>query len=280
MRIRSRRSAPSSKPAARSSARGRPRPAGRHAEVVALDAAGERARGATMYVTLEPCAHWGTTPPCADRIIEAGVARVVIGARDPNPEAAGGVERLRAAGVEVELTDSLRGAPPARGVPHVGRLGRPFVIYKVAMTLDGRVTVPGERWVSGPESRRLVHRAARPGRRGRGRRRDRARRPSRASTRATSRRRRASRGGSSSRAGRCRRGSTARAAHRPAARRAASAGRRRASSRSCSRAARRSRRRSSPRAWSTRCSSSSRPPWRGRGSRRSLRYRRRSRCRT
>ena len=81
--------------------------AGRHAEVVALDMAGERARGATMYVTLEPCAHWGTTPPCTDRIIEAGVARVVIGARDPNPEEAGGVERLRAAGVDVEVTDAF-----------------------------------------------------------------------------------------------------------------------------------------------------------------------------
>lgn len=131
--------------------------AGRHAEVVALAAAGERARGGTMFVTLEPCAHWGTTPPCADRIIESGVTRVVIGARDPNPEAAGGIEKLRAAGIEVELTDSLA----ARRLHEVFRtragLGRPFVIYKVAVTLDGRVTVPGERWVSGPESRRLVH---------------------------------------------------------------------------------------------------------------------------
>jgi diaminohydroxyphosphoribosylaminopyrimidine deaminase / 5-amino-6-(5-phosphoribosylamino)uracil reductase len=130
---------------------------GRHAEVVALDAAGERARGATMFVTLEPCAHWGTTPPCADRVIEAGVARVVIGARDPNPEAAGGIERLQAAGVGVELTDSFE----ARRLHEVfrtrARLGRPFVIYKVAMTLDGRIEVPGERWVSGVESRRLVH---------------------------------------------------------------------------------------------------------------------------
>jgi diaminohydroxyphosphoribosylaminopyrimidine deaminase / 5-amino-6-(5-phosphoribosylamino)uracil reductase len=131
--------------------------AGRHAEVVALDAAGERARGATMYVTLEPCAHWGTTPPCADRIVEAGVARVVIGARDPNPEAAGGVERLQAAGVDVEVTDAFE----ARRLHEVFRTSagqrRPFVIYKVATTLDGRVTVPGGRWVSGPASRRLVH---------------------------------------------------------------------------------------------------------------------------
>ena len=131
--------------------------AGRHAEVVALDAAGERARGGTMHVTFEPCAHWGTTPPCVDRIIEAGVARVVIGARDPNPEAAGGIERLQAAGVEVELADSFE----ARRLHEVFRtwaaLRRPFVIYKVAVTLDGRAAVPGERWVSGAASRRLVH---------------------------------------------------------------------------------------------------------------------------
>jgi diaminohydroxyphosphoribosylaminopyrimidine deaminase/5-amino-6-(5-phosphoribosylamino)uracil reductase len=110
-----------------------------------------------MYVTLEPCAHWGTTPPCADRVVEAGIARVVIGARDPNPEAAGGIERLRAAGVEVELTDSFE----SRQLHEVFRtwitLGRPFVTFKAAVSLDGRMAVPGERWVSGPESRRLVH---------------------------------------------------------------------------------------------------------------------------
>src|SRR2546428_9391957 len=82
---------------------------GRHGEVVALDAAADRARGATLYVTMEPCAHWGTTPPCADRIAEAGVARVVAGSRDPNREAAGGFERLRAARVEVELLASFEG---------------------------------------------------------------------------------------------------------------------------------------------------------------------------
>jgi diaminohydroxyphosphoribosylaminopyrimidine deaminase/5-amino-6-(5-phosphoribosylamino)uracil reductase len=130
---------------------------GRHAEAVALDAAGERARGATMFVTLEPCAHWGTTPPCADRVIEAGVARVVIGARDPNPEAAGGIERLQAAGVEVELTDSFEARRLHEVFRSSTRLARPFVTYKVAMTLDGRIEVPGERWVSGVESRRLVH---------------------------------------------------------------------------------------------------------------------------
>jgi diaminohydroxyphosphoribosylaminopyrimidine deaminase/5-amino-6-(5-phosphoribosylamino)uracil reductase len=131
--------------------------AGRHGEIVALDRAGERARGATLYVTMEPCAHHGSTPPCADAVIEAGVARVVVGARDPNPEAAGGVERLRAAGVEVELVDSVE----SRQLNEAWRTwvvrGRPFVTLKVAVTLDGRVTVPGMRWVTGEESRRRVH---------------------------------------------------------------------------------------------------------------------------
>src|SRR4029077_11766497 len=80
---------------------------GRHGEIVALEAAGDAARGADLYVTMEPCAHHGTTPPCTEAILAAGVARVVVGSRDPNPEAAGGVERLREAGVEVELADSF-----------------------------------------------------------------------------------------------------------------------------------------------------------------------------
>jgi diaminohydroxyphosphoribosylaminopyrimidine deaminase/5-amino-6-(5-phosphoribosylamino)uracil reductase len=131
--------------------------AGRHAEVVALEAADEDARGATMYVTLEPCAHHGTTPPCADALIAAGVARVVFGARDPNPEAAGGEERLRAAGIEVEYVDSSESRVLNEAWRTWVTLGRPFVIYKAAMTLDGSLEVPGERWVSGEESRRLVH---------------------------------------------------------------------------------------------------------------------------
>jgi diaminohydroxyphosphoribosylaminopyrimidine deaminase / 5-amino-6-(5-phosphoribosylamino)uracil reductase len=130
---------------------------GRHAEIVALDAAGERASGATLYVTLEPCAHHGTTPPCADAIVAAGVERVVFAARDPNPEAAGGEERLRAAGVDVEFVDWFE----ARALNEAWRTWvtkqRPFVTYKAAVTLDGRVTVPGQRWLSGEESRRLVH---------------------------------------------------------------------------------------------------------------------------
>lgn len=131
--------------------------AGRHAEVVALAAAGERARGATLYVTLEPCAHHGTTPPCTNAILDAGIERVVFGARDPNPEAAGGEDVLRAAGVDVEFVDWFE----ARQLNEAWRTWvtrqRPFVIYKAAMTLDARLTVPGRRWVSGEESRRLVH---------------------------------------------------------------------------------------------------------------------------
>jgi diaminohydroxyphosphoribosylaminopyrimidine deaminase / 5-amino-6-(5-phosphoribosylamino)uracil reductase len=129
-----------------------------HAEVAALEAAGERARGATLYVTLEPCAHEGRTPPCADAVIAAGVAQVVAAVGDPNPKVEGrGFARLRAAGVEVEVVDLWE----ARQQNEAWRVwvsrGRPFVTYKVAMTLDGRVTVPGSRWVTGEESRRLVH---------------------------------------------------------------------------------------------------------------------------
>jgi diaminohydroxyphosphoribosylaminopyrimidine deaminase/5-amino-6-(5-phosphoribosylamino)uracil reductase len=130
---------------------------GRHGEVVALDAAGAAAEGATLYVTMEPCTHRGRTPPCVDRVLAAKVARVVAASRDPNTEAAGGLEHLRAHGVEVELHDSFE----ARQVNEAWRTwvtrGRPFVIYKVAATLDGRVTVADGRWVSGEASRHRVH---------------------------------------------------------------------------------------------------------------------------
>jgi diaminohydroxyphosphoribosylaminopyrimidine deaminase/5-amino-6-(5-phosphoribosylamino)uracil reductase len=131
--------------------------AGRHAELVALDAAGDRARGATLYVTLEPCAHHGTTPPCVDAIVERGVERVVFASRDPNPRAAGGELRLREAGVDVELADFREARVQNEAWRTWVSQGRPFVIYKAAVTLDGRVAVPGERWVTGPESRRRVH---------------------------------------------------------------------------------------------------------------------------
>ena len=136
------------------------RKGGPHAEVIALDAAGERARGGTLYVTLEPCRSFGATPPCTRAVLESGVAKVVVAALDPNPAAGGGLEELRAAGVDVELADGAV-AQLARLQNEAWRtwvsLGRPFVTYKAAVTLDGRVTVPGSRWVSGTHSRHLVH---------------------------------------------------------------------------------------------------------------------------
>jgi len=130
----------------------------RHAEVAALEQAGEKARGATLYVTLEPCSHHGRTPPCADAVVAAGVARVVVGARDPNPVVDGrGLARLVGAGIEVELLDDLAARRQNEAWRTWKALGRPFVTYKAAITLDGRVTVPGRRWVSGEESRRRVH---------------------------------------------------------------------------------------------------------------------------
>ncbi len=132
-----------------------------HAEVNALRAAGERARGATLYVTLEPCTHHGSTPPCVDAILEAGVERVVVGVRDPNPNVSGGgVERLRESGVDVEVVEgepAWRARDLNAGYLSVYERGRPWVIFKAAVTLDGRMIVPGERWVTGEDSRRRVH---------------------------------------------------------------------------------------------------------------------------
>ena len=128
-----------------------------HAEIHALRAAGERTRGGTLYVTLEPCAHHGATPPCADAVIEAGIARVVIGALDPSRRGGGGAERLRAAGLEVEVVDLFEARQQNEAWRTWVTQNRPFVTLKVAVTLDGRVAVPGTRWVTGGESRRLVH---------------------------------------------------------------------------------------------------------------------------
>jgi len=134
---------------------------GPHAEVVALAAAGGRARGATLYVTLEPCCHHGKTPPCTEAILAAGIGRVVVAAGDPFPAVAGrGIEALRAAGLVVET--GLLAAEAGRLTAAFRTLvtqGRPWVLAKWAMSLDGRLTAsPGQdRWISSPESRGLVH---------------------------------------------------------------------------------------------------------------------------
>ena len=134
------------------------RKGGPHAEVVALQDAGQKAHGATVYVTLEPCAHHGATPPCVDALLAAGIARVIAGQRDPKH--GGGVERLREAGVDVALAEgelAFRCRQQIEEWRTWATAGRPFVTYKVAITLDGRVRLPGERWVTGEESRKLVH---------------------------------------------------------------------------------------------------------------------------
>jgi len=131
-----------------------------HAEPRALEQAGDRANGATLYVSMEPCRSWGDTPPCTKAVLESGIAHVVAGSLDPNPKAGGGLEELRAAGVDVSLAEGVLGFR-ARQQNEEWRTwineGRPFVTYKAAVTLDGRMTVPGERWVTGEESRRIVH---------------------------------------------------------------------------------------------------------------------------
>jgi diaminohydroxyphosphoribosylaminopyrimidine deaminase / 5-amino-6-(5-phosphoribosylamino)uracil reductase len=140
-------------------------PGGPHAEVVALrlaEEAGDSADGATLYTTLEPCTHFGRTGPCTDAIVAAGVARVVVGVVDPDPKVAGlGVSRLREAGVHVtvgvgaaEVDEQL-----APYLKH-RRTGRPWVVLKLAATMDGRTAAPDgtSRWITGPEARRDVHR--------------------------------------------------------------------------------------------------------------------------
>jgi diaminohydroxyphosphoribosylaminopyrimidine deaminase / 5-amino-6-(5-phosphoribosylamino)uracil reductase len=134
------------------------RKGGPHAEVVALDVAGERARDATLYVTMEPCAHHGTTPPCTEAVLRAGIAKVVAGSLDPNPEARGGLDVLRERGVDVKLVDSFAARAQNEAWRTWVAQRRPFVVLKLAQTLDGRVAVPGtDRWISGPDSRRRVH---------------------------------------------------------------------------------------------------------------------------
>jgi diaminohydroxyphosphoribosylaminopyrimidine deaminase / 5-amino-6-(5-phosphoribosylamino)uracil reductase len=134
-----------------------------HAEAIALAEARERARDATLYCTLEPCSHHGKTPPCADALVAAGVARAVIALGDPNPQVDGrGLRKLREGGVEVELAEETWQARARRqNAPFLKfhATGRPLVTYKAAVTLDGKVAAAGgdARWISCLDSRRTVH---------------------------------------------------------------------------------------------------------------------------
>jgi diaminohydroxyphosphoribosylaminopyrimidine deaminase/5-amino-6-(5-phosphoribosylamino)uracil reductase len=135
------------------------RAGGPHAEVVALSRAGGRSRGADLYVTLEPCAHFGRTPPCADAIVASGVGRVIVAARDPNPLVSGrGLSILRRAGIPVVLADAARRRRAERQNEKFGtwiRERRPFVLAKWAATLDGRIaSAAGDsRWITGARAR-------------------------------------------------------------------------------------------------------------------------------
>jgi diaminohydroxyphosphoribosylaminopyrimidine deaminase/5-amino-6-(5-phosphoribosylamino)uracil reductase len=137
-------------------------PGGPHAEATALARAGEAARGATLYVTLEPCVHHGRTPPCTDAIIEAGVSKVVVGIQDPDERVAGrGVAALRDAGIEV--TEGVAADEVAEQLaPYIKhrRTGHPWVVLKMAASLDGRTAAPdgSSRWITGAAARRDVHR--------------------------------------------------------------------------------------------------------------------------
>jgi diaminohydroxyphosphoribosylaminopyrimidine deaminase/5-amino-6-(5-phosphoribosylamino)uracil reductase len=136
------------------------RAGGDHAEVAALRDAGEAARGATMYVTMEPCNHHGRTPPCTDAVLRSGISRVVVGHLDPDPRMRGkSVEILRKAGVEVEVLDDPACERQNEQFMHFMRTGRPFVHLKLAATLDGRIAAASgdSRWVTGEGARLRAH---------------------------------------------------------------------------------------------------------------------------
>jgi len=137
-------------------------PGGRHAEIVALDTAGDAARGATLVCTLEPCSHHGRTAPCVEAIVGAGVARVVVGITDPDPRVAGsGVDALRRAGIAVRLGVSA-GDVESQLAPylHHRRTGRPYVVCKLATSADGGTAAPdgSSKWITGEAARRDAHR--------------------------------------------------------------------------------------------------------------------------
>ena len=129
-----------------------------HAEVVAIKQAGKAARGAAIIVSLEPCNHTGTTGPCVDAIIEAGISKVIYAVKDPNPIAAGGADRLKSAGIEVEYIESKQMRATQGAWLHRIATGRPYFIWKVAASLDGRIAaIDGtSQWITGRESREDV----------------------------------------------------------------------------------------------------------------------------
>jgi len=133
----------------------------KHAEILALEEAGDRAHGATIYVTLEPCSHTGRTPPCADAIIAAGIAKVVVASEDPNPLVAGeGLRRLRASAVTVEMSPEHRAAAEKlnEAFLHFMRTGKPLVTLKCALTLDGKIAAPEDNsgWITSERARAHV----------------------------------------------------------------------------------------------------------------------------
>ena len=136
------------------------RAGGVHAEVRALESSGSAAQGAELYTTLEPCNHYGKTPPCTEAILRAGVARVVAGHQDPNPKMRGrSLDLLREAGVEVEVLEDARFEKQNEQFAHLMRTGRPFVHIKLATTLDGRIAAANgkSKWVTGEDARRQAH---------------------------------------------------------------------------------------------------------------------------
>ena len=137
-------------------------PGGPHAEVVALQRAGGAASGSTLYVTLEPCAHQGRTPPCTDAIVEAGVARVLVALEDPDPLVSGrGIQTLRDAGIQVDVGEGAAEVA-AQLAPYLKhrRTGRPYVVLKMAASVDGRTAAPdgSSQWITGPDARADAHR--------------------------------------------------------------------------------------------------------------------------